>query len=55
MDYKKMALMNLYFRAVMEKQIQTTDLWTQGEEREREMYREGNMETYNIICKIDSQ
>lgn len=25
-----------------------------GEEREGEMYGEGNMETYNMICKIDS-
>ena len=26
-----------------------------GEEREGEMYGETNMETYNTICKIDSQ
>ena len=26
-----------------------------GEEREGEMYGESNMETYNTICKIDSQ
>ena len=26
-----------------------------GEEEEGEMYGESNMETYNTICKIDSQ
>ena len=26
-----------------------------GEEGEDEMYGESNMETYNTICKIDSQ
>ena len=26
-----------------------------GEEGEDEMHREGSMETYNIICEIDSQ
>ena len=26
-----------------------------GEEGEGEMYGESNMETYNIICKVDSQ
>ena len=41
----------------MEKQIQRTDLWTWGggEEGEGKMYGESNMETYNTICKIDSQ
>ena len=26
-----------------------------GEEGEGEMYRDSNMETYNTVCKIDSQ
>ena len=34
---------------------QKTDLWTQGEEGEDEMYGESNVETYITICKIDSQ
>ena len=36
----------------MEKQTQRTDLWTWGE---GEMYGKSNMETYIIMCKIDSQ
>ena len=41
-------------RAAVEKQTQRTDLRTQGEERrgEGEMYRDSNMKTYIIICKI---
>ena len=41
----------------MEKQTKRTDLWTQGEERrgEGEIHGESNVETYIIICKIDSQ
>ena len=40
----------------MEKQIQSTDLWTRGEgEGEGEIYGESNMETYIVICETDSQ
>ena len=65
--YKYHILMHIYgiqkdgtdefiFRAAVEKQTQRTDLWTRGwEEGEGVMYGESNMETYNIICKIDSQ
>ena len=44
-------------RVAMEKQTQRTDLWTWwgGQEEEGEMYGNNNMETYNTICKIDSQ
>ena len=38
-------------RVAMEKQTQRTDLWTEGE---GVMYGENNMETYIMICKIDS-
>ena len=46
------------FSVAMEKRTQRTDLWTRGggEEGEGEReYGESNMETYIIICKIDSQ
>ena len=41
----------------MGKQTYRTDLWTQGgwEEGEVELHGESNMETYNSMCKIDSQ
>ena len=42
------------YRAAMEKQRE----WTYGhgeKEGEAEMYGESNMETYNTVCKIDSQ
>ena len=39
----------------MEKQTKRTDLCTQGEGGEGEMYGESNRETYITICKIDSQ
>ena len=40
------------YRAAVEKQTQRTDLQTWGEGA---MYGESNMETYIIICKIESQ
>ena len=45
------------YREAMEKQTQRTDLWTwgAGEEGEGKMYGKSNMETYNTICKRDSQ
>ena len=45
------------FRRAMEKQTQRSDPMDmgEGEEGEGEMYGESNMETYNTICKIDSQ
>ena len=39
----------------MEKQTKRTDLCTQGEGGEVEMYGESIMETYVTVCKIDSQ
>ena len=44
-------------RAAMEKQTQRIDLWTWGrrEEGAGEIYGESNMETYNMICKTESQ
>ena len=41
----------------MGKQTQSTDLWTPEERREgeSEIHGEGNKETYNSTCKIDSQ
>ena len=41
-------------KAPVETQMQRTDLWTLKEGM-GEMYGESNMETYIIICKIDSQ
>ena len=54
---KKYGTEEFVCRAAMEKQTQRKDLWTQEEGRggEGEMYGESNMETYNTICKIDSQ
>ena len=44
-------------KAAMEKQIQRTDLltWGEGKWGEGEMDGKSNMETYNSLCKIDSQ
>ena len=42
-------------KAATEKQTQRTDLWTQGEGKEGEMYGESNMETYIMVYKIHSQ
>ena len=42
-------------RAAVEKQTQLTDIWTQDGGGEGEIYKEGNMETYINICKIESQ
>ena len=44
-------------KAAMETETQRTDLWTRwgGEEGEGKVYVESNMETYNTICKTDSQ
>ena len=40
----------------MEKQTQRTDLWTRWEERrEKGRCTERVTETYNIMCKTDSQ
>ena len=44
------------FRAAMETDIENRPMDMRGgEEGEGEMYGERNMETYNTICKIDSQ
>ena len=41
---------------MVEKQTKRTDLDTGGgEEGKSEMYGQSNMETYIIICKLDSQ
>ena len=42
--------------AAIEKQTKRTDLWTWEEKRRREskIHGESNMETYIIICKIES-
>ena len=57
MEYRKIRTNEFICRAAMEKQTQTTDLrtWGGGEGKENEIYGESNMETYIIICKIDSQ
>ena len=40
----------------MEKQTENRPMdMVGGEEEEGEMYGESNMETYNTICKLDSQ
>ena len=39
----------------MEKETQRIDLWIWGEGRKGKMHGKSNMETYIIICKIDSQ
>ena len=58
MDSKKMVLMNL-FSGHQWRNRQRTDLWIWGEGRREKMrcmvYGESNTETYNTICKIDSQ
>ena len=41
-------------KAAVETSMQRTDLWTL-KEGVGEMYGESNMETYIIICKLDSQ
>ena len=42
-------------RAAMETDIENRLMDTvRGEEREGDMYGEGNIETYNMICKIES-
>ena len=54
MESRKMVLMNLFQDSNGE--TERTDLWTWGgEEGEGEMDGESNMETYNSICRIDSQ
>ena len=56
MESRKMVLMNLFsgkqWRNRHREQIYGHGL---GEEEEGETYGESNMETYNTICKIDSQ
>ena len=43
------------YRAAVEKQTQTIDLWTQRGGGKGEIYRKSNMETYITTCKTDSQ
>ena len=54
MESRKMVLKNL-FTAAMEKQTQRIDLGHGERGGGSEMYGKSNMETYIIICKIDSQ
>ena len=41
--------------AAMEKETEENRLMDLGGGRESEMYGESNMETHNMVCKIDSQ
>jgi len=51
-----MALMNLFAGQQGETDIENQPMDTVGgEEGEDEMFGESNMETYNTICKTDSQ
>ena len=52
-----MVLMNIFAgQQWRNRHKEQTDLWIRGrEEGVGEMYGENNMETYNTICKIDSQ
>ena len=57
MESRKMVLMNIFAgQQWRNRHKEQTDLWIRGrEEGVGEMYGENNMETYNTICKIDSQ
>ena len=56
MESRKMALMNLFAGQQGETDIENQPMDTVGgEEGEDEMFGESNMETYNTICKTDSQ
>ena len=53
MESRMMVPMPLF--AAMEKETEENRLMDLGGGRESEMYGESNMETHNMVCKIDSQ
>ena len=56
MESRKMVLTNLFAGSGEDADIENRLVDTVGgKERESKMYRDGNMETYNTICKLDSQ
>ena len=54
MESRKMVLKNL-FRGQQWRNRCRGQTYGHGERGEGEMYRKSNMETYNAICKTDSQ
>ena len=55
MESRKMVLMNLFSWQQWENRHREQTLDMGREEERSEMYGENNMETYNTICKTDSQ
>ena len=55
MESKKMALMNLFSGQQWRKRHREQTYGHREKGGESEMYGESNMETYIMICKIDSQ